>query len=423
MNALQPVSFAHVPVRDPRISPKREPGRHSRIFWTEAEDAAIRAWYPVGGAGSCLAHLPDRTRTSIYGRAHKLGVVGPKTSGPRRRIVATAELDETIREAWQNLDGRKKGEVGALADRLGVPRRFLYERALAMGLVIPHVHKEPVWTAAEDDLLRKLPLYDVVKSALIFREHGFSRSPNAIKIRATRLKISRRDTREQLSATKAAKILGIDAKGVTTWILSGDLKATKRDDKRTAQQGGSAWNIEPADLRRFVIDKLQFVDFRKVDKFALVDLLVREAEKTPRGWSAEMDERLRLMWANGDTIEAIGTAIGKSWAAVNTRRVSLGLARRNRPWLEEESARIRTMFETGATDDEIAETLGLKRTDVVNRRIRLGLKRGRNNLRSQIRGDVVRLRSEGVSVRDIAGALGVTRAWVYQILADQKAAG
>ena len=35
-------------------------------------------------------------------------------------------------------------------------------------------------------------------------------------------------------------------------------------------------SIEPSDLRQFVIESLGMIDFRKVDKFGMVDLLVTE---------------------------------------------------------------------------------------------------------------------------------------------------
>jgi hypothetical protein len=36
---------------------------------------------------------------------------------------------------------------------------------------------------------------------------------------------------------------------------------------------GSRWIIEPADLRRFMLDNLNRIDLRKVEKFAFVQLI------------------------------------------------------------------------------------------------------------------------------------------------------
>jgi len=121
-------------------------------------------------------------------------------------------------------------------------------------------------------MMAKVPLHNPDRCAEIFRDHGFKRSPTAIVVRAKRIGLSRRFN-EGFSARQAAKILGVDDKTLTASCISGELKATKRADSRLPQQGGSRWIIDPADLRRFVIEKLEWIDFRKVDKFELVHLL------------------------------------------------------------------------------------------------------------------------------------------------------
>ncbi len=70
--------------------------------------------------------------------------------------------------------------------------------------------------------------------------------------------------------------LGVDSKFVTARILSGELPAAKREDRRLAQQGGSAWDIKPADLRRWAIANIDVIDLRKVDKVPFVLLIAGE---------------------------------------------------------------------------------------------------------------------------------------------------
>lgn len=275
MSALKPVAFDRRPEPTPRVSTPYVPGKRDKRFWTADEDAVLRAHFEAGGAAACLAHLGEhRTASSVYVRA---GVLGLKSNGtgPRTRHRFTAELDETIRREWALLNGNKRGEVADLAARLGLQRHVLSKRARNLQLVMPH-RKEPVWTAAEDALMAKVPLADPKRCARIFAEHGFRRSETAIVVRAKRLNLSRRNSRETMSATAAAKIFGIDVKAITALCISGDLPATKRDDKRSPQQGGSAWDIRPADLRLYVVRHLERIDFRKVDKFALVHLLTAE---------------------------------------------------------------------------------------------------------------------------------------------------
>ena len=98
---------------------------------------------------------------------------------------------------------------------------------------------------AEEALMKQVPLHDPDRCAKIFREHGFSRSPTAIVVRAKRLDLSRR-YRETLSATQIGKLLGVDGKTVTREILQGDLKAEKRPTNRLNQQGGDPWSVTPA---------------------------------------------------------------------------------------------------------------------------------------------------------------------------------
>lgn len=270
---LNPVSFAKPRQFQARLSAPYIPGKRDKRFWTDEEIEIVRRYFSEGGAAACLARLPaHRTAAGVYGQAKKLGVKAKGAPTGRRRYQVSPELDDKIREGWQTMDAGRKGAVVELAMQLQVPRWWLTKRMTFLGLTIRH-KKEPRWTAAEDALMHKVPLHQPDKAAAIFREHGFRRSPTAIVVRAKRLALSRRASRPELSATKAAAILGVDAKFVTARILAGELPATKRDDKRLAQQGGSSWDIQPADLRRWIIDNIDVVDLRKVDAIPFVDLI------------------------------------------------------------------------------------------------------------------------------------------------------
>lgn len=273
MTGLTPVSFKKGRASEPRLSPRYVPGRRHERFWTDEEKAVLLEHFPKSGAKACQARLPSRTITTIYQQAYKLGLKAPNAPEARERHAYGPEMDERIRAAWPELKGR--GAVIGLADRLGVPRWWLSKQAARLGLSKPH-SKEPRWTEAEDALMTKVPLHDPHRAALIFREHGYSRTATAIVVRAKRLDLSRR-THETLSARGAARILGVDDKTVTTWCIAGDIKAGRRGSKRLVQQGGDAWAIEPADLRRFIIDHIERIDIRKVEKFAFVALIATAA--------------------------------------------------------------------------------------------------------------------------------------------------
>jgi len=121
--------------------------------------------------------------------------------------------------------------------------------------------------------MRKVPLHDPDRCAEIFREHGFNRSPTAIVVRSKRLDIARR-YRATFSATSAAKLLGVDATNFCMKCLSGEVRAVKRKTNRLPQQGGDPWSVTREDLRSYVLNNLERIDIRKVDKFAFVDLLI-----------------------------------------------------------------------------------------------------------------------------------------------------
>jgi hypothetical protein len=154
--------------------------------------------------------------------------------GPRQSIDAPDNIDDIIRREWALLDGKKRGAVNQLADRLELPRWWVTKRATKLGLVLPH-KKEPPWTNAELALLPKVPLHSPEVCARVFREHGFRRSPTAIVVKATRMQLSRR-FHEALSAHEVAVILGIDSKTAACLCVSGELNAQRRKDRRLPQQ-------------------------------------------------------------------------------------------------------------------------------------------------------------------------------------------
>ncbi|WP_435008055.1 hypothetical protein P12x_005324 [Tundrisphaera lichenicola] len=275
--SLERVSFKKGREHKPRLSKPYVPGVRDERYWTEEEDQILRDHYPDKGFAYCAAKLPNRSKTAIYGRVQKLGV---KYGDGKLRKIRTheeyAELDAKISEIWPTLDlpaGSVSG-VKEVARRLNEPHWLITQRCRRLGLTRPR-KKEPPWSAAEDELMKRVPLHDPDNCSEIFKAHGFSRTATAIMVRAKRINLSRR-THAGFSAGAAAKILGLDGKTVAIYCLKGIIKSSRRGTKRLPQQGGDAHSIERADLRQFVIDNLELIDFRKVDKFAIVELLVSE---------------------------------------------------------------------------------------------------------------------------------------------------
>lgn len=137
-----------------------------------------------------------------------------------------------------------------------------------------------------------------------------------VRLDGHRLDLSRRYT-ATFSAAQVGKILGVDSKTVTREILQGDLAAVKRPTRRLPQQGGDPWSIERSALKRYIVDHLDRVDLRKVDKFAFVDVLVNDGSESKQpanadgrkaSWSPErraaQAERMRARWRAAGRSEA-----------------------------------------------------------------------------------------------------------------------
>jgi hypothetical protein len=61
-------------------------------------------------------------------------------------------------------------------------------------------------------------------------------------------------------------MLGTDSKTISQLGIEGIIKAARRPSRRLPQQGGAPHSITPAALRQFVIDHVERIDFRRVDK-------------------------------------------------------------------------------------------------------------------------------------------------------------
>lgn len=268
---LQRVAFRKPRAHAARLSAPYVPGRRHERYWSDTELAVVREHYADKGAAYCASLLPRRQLRQVYAKAYELGLYRGDASAPRRPPVKlTPELERQIREKWPGMSGR--GAVQALADELGIPRARLSDFIEKLGLTMPH-KKEPPWSAAEIELMRRVPLHSPQTASRIFAEHGFQRTATSIVVKAKRLSLSRR-YRETLSATQAAAILGVDAKNFALECAGGQVKAEKRETRRLPQQGGHPWSIRREDLRQYVIDNIGRIDIRKVDRFAFVDLLV-----------------------------------------------------------------------------------------------------------------------------------------------------
>jgi len=99
------------------------------------------------------------------------------------------------------------------------------------------------------------------------------RSANAVKIKATRLKLNLRLRDSWYTKSEVAEICGVDHKKVQQWIDSRALKATWHYGRKPCKEGMSSWHIEAEDLKEFIIYYCGELLGRNVDIQQIVWLL------------------------------------------------------------------------------------------------------------------------------------------------------
>lgn len=193
----------------------------------------------------------------------------PKTFRPRKHPTITEEMHDRIKRLYQNKTD-SSGEVSAFAEKHGIPRWKITNYAQRMGW-IKKQKKEPNWTEAELKILKrnahKLP--GSIQRRLA--RSGYHRSVTGITVKRKRMRFLQ--NLEGQSASQLALCFGESPKWVTRQIEQGLLQAERRGTNRTLEQGGDIWYIKDQDVRRFIMENVGGIDFRKIDKFWLVDIL------------------------------------------------------------------------------------------------------------------------------------------------------
>ena len=93
-----------------------------------------------------------------------------------------------------------------------------------------------------------------------------------LKERSQGLALGKRENK-QWHRCLTIRAIGVDDHCITRWIGLGYLQAKRRGTDRTPQQGGDIWYIKDRWVRDFVVDHVNEIDIRKVDKYWFVDLL------------------------------------------------------------------------------------------------------------------------------------------------------
>lgn len=251
----------------------------TKRFWTTREEAVLRENYERLGVTGCLPLLPGRSASSVYQRVFKMGLrrAGRATHNFRKQIwTTTPQIDALIARVVQGPPSRTM--MKDLARTLSRPRWWVSKRAAQLGLVAPRFREAP-WSEAELELAAANAHRSPTSIRKLLRANGFRRTETAILVKLKRdgFATGKNADANHYTALALSKAFGIDNKSVARWIAQGMLRAKRRGTARVAEQGGDEWWIDRRDVRAFVIDNVHAVDFRKVDKVWLVDLLANKA--------------------------------------------------------------------------------------------------------------------------------------------------
>jgi len=189
-----------------------------------------------------------------------------------RRFPITPEIHQAIVKVYQTDTGN--GQVRALAVRLGYPRWKITRYAIQAGLIAKH-KKEPDWSDKEVKILEHYSHRAPETIQRKLKKAGLNRSVTGIVLKRKRMRFLQ--NLEGMSSRGLAECLGVDSHFVTRAIEVGRLKAERRGTKRLNKQGGDIWFIRNREIRKYVLNWLNEIDIRKVDKLWFCDLLVNKS--------------------------------------------------------------------------------------------------------------------------------------------------
>jgi len=198
----------------------------------------------------------------------------------------TPEMSLEIREVYRTKGCN--GEVRALAKKLKLPRWKITHHAIKQGWIAKK-RKDPDWTEKELKILEHNAHKTPENIHLWLKKAGFDRSITGIVLKRKRMRFLK--NLKGQTATSLAECFGVDIKCVTRWIGLGYLQAKRRGTDRTERQGGDMWFIKDRAVRSFIVNYLDEIDIRKVDKYWFVDMLVEDRSQEPGVRSQEMEDR------------------------------------------------------------------------------------------------------------------------------------
>lgn len=167
---------------------------------------------------------------------------------------------------------KQRGSIKRLQSQTGLSYGRIYRRTQSLGLLTDVHKRQPAWTETELAILEKNAHNNPVNIAKLLVDKGFARrTPTAIQVKMHRIGLEAGQSRIDAgiySCHEAARCMGVANHVIAKYIERGWLTA-KRDEHLQNQQ----WQITEKALRELMINHTAAIDFKKIDKYWLVECL------------------------------------------------------------------------------------------------------------------------------------------------------
>jgi N6-adenosine-specific RNA methylase IME4 len=175
----------------------------------------------------------DRIGTGYWFRnQHELLLVGTRGNIPAPAMGTQFEsvIDAPVGKHSAKPGTPRKGGLSKLAHQLRRPASWVSSRARQLGCVAPRF-RDPPWSDAEIDLLRRHAAKIPNTIARILRQSGYKRTAGAVSNKLVKLRCERIDE-NHYSATALAGLFGVNQHAVSSWIKKGLLIAKTKGTTR-----------------------------------------------------------------------------------------------------------------------------------------------------------------------------------------------
>lgn len=198
----------------------------------------------------------------------------------REKYIITPEIDKEIEDLYLNKVNMDKKRfprpVADLAKKINFPANKITRRAQVLGLIKQGTNQSR-WSQDEIKILESN--YDksliVVKRKL--NRSGYKRSITAIINKYRKMKIRR--INEGYTAYSLSQCFGVCQRTILALIHKNKLTVKRRETRRTKNQGGDSFLISDSAVKQYIVNYVDEIDFRKIDKFWLVSILTNKTIK------------------------------------------------------------------------------------------------------------------------------------------------